>query len=118
MIVTKPQKPIKPIQPIKAIELTKPKAPKKPVHHRKFGSEVSAPKRTTAADIPEFGTGGYVSALEDEDRRSGSKPNASTSSTSSLSAMNSGDWLNPSHPIPDYLGSDWMFESVVYSKNR
>jgi hypothetical protein len=115
MIVTKPQKPIKPIQPIKAIELTKPKAPKKPVHHRKFGSEVSVPK---PKPIPEFGTGGYVSALEDEDRRYGSKPNASTSSTSSLSAMNSGNWLNPSHPIPDYLGSDWMFESVVYSKNR
>ena len=117
MIVTKPQKPIKPIPLIKPIEPINPKAPKKPVKHRKFGSEVSVPK---PKPIPEFGTGGYVSALEDDDRRSGSKPNTSTttSSTSSLSAMTSGDWLNPSHPIPDYLGSDWMFESGVYSKNR
>lgn len=107
MIVTKPQKPIKPIQPIMPIEPTKPKAPKKPVHHRKFGSEVSPPKHKP---IPEFGTGGYVSALEDEDRRSGGKPNNSTTttSTSSLSAMNSGEWLNPQHETPDYLGSDWM----------
>jgi len=82
MIVIKPQKPIKPIQPIKPIEPTKPKAPKKPVKHRKFGSEVSPPKRTTAADIPEFGTGGYVSALEDQDRRSGSR-STTTPSTSS-----------------------------------
>jgi len=106
MIVTKPQKPIKPIPPIKPIEPTKPKAPKKPVKHRKFGSEVSVPK---AKPIPEFGTGGYVSALEDEDRRSGSRSTSkTTSSTSSLSAKTSGDWLNPSHPIPDYLGSDWL----------
>lgn len=111
MIVTKPQKPIQPIQPIKPIEPTKPKAPKKPVHHRKAGSEVSPPKPRKTSDIPEFGTGGYVSALEDQDRRSGTKPNTSTTttSTSSLSAMNSGEWLNPPHPIPDYLGSDWMF---------
>lgn len=79
MIVTKPQKPIKPIQPIKAIEPTKPKAAKKPVHHRKFGSEVSIPK---PKPIPEFGTGGYVSALEDQDRRSGSR-STTTPSTSS-----------------------------------
>jgi hypothetical protein len=79
MIVTKPQKPIKPIQPIKAIEPTKPKAPKKPIHHRKFGSEVSPPK---PKPIPEFGTGGYVSALEDQDRRSGSR-STTTPSTSS-----------------------------------
>jgi len=109
MIVTKPQKPIKPIQPIKAIEPTKPKPIKKQVHHRKFGSEVSPPK---PKPIPEFGTGGYVSALEDQDRRSGGKPNTSTmttTSTSSLSASMSGEWLNPQHPTPDYLGSDWMF---------
>jgi len=107
MIVTKPQKPIKPILPIKPIEPTKPKAPKKPVHHRKAGSEVSPPKPKT---IPEFGTGGYVSALEDQDRRSGGKPSSSTTPTStfSLSAAMSGEWLNPPHPIPDYLGSDWL----------
>jgi hypothetical protein len=107
MIVTKPQKPIKPIQPIKPIEPTKPKPPKKPVKHRKFGSEVSPPKKKP---IPEFGTGGYVSALEDQDRRSGGKPNTSTTttSTSSLSASMSGEWLNPPHPLPNYLGSDWM----------
>lgn len=107
MIVTKPQKPIKPIPPIKAIEPTKPKSPKKPVHHRKFGSEVSPPKKKP---IPEFGTGGYVSALEDQDRRSGGKPNTSTTttSTSGLSASMSGEWLNPSHPMHDYLGTDWM----------
>ena len=79
MIVTKPQKPIKPIPPIKPIEPTKPKAPKKPVKHRKFGSEVSVPK---PKPIPEFGTGGYVSALEDQDRRSGSR-STTTPSTSS-----------------------------------
>jgi len=108
MIVTKPQKPLKPIPPIKGIEPTKPKAPKKPVHHRKFGSEVSPPK---PKPIPEFGTGGYVSALEDQDRRSGGKPNTSTmtTSTSSLSSAMSGEWLNPPHPLPNYLGSDWMF---------
>jgi hypothetical protein len=107
MIVTKPQKPIKSIQPIKPIEPTKPKAPKKPVHHRKFGSEVSAP---IPKPIPEFGTGGYVSALEDQDRRSGGKPNTSTmtTSTSSHSPAMSGEWLNPPHPLPNYLGSDWM----------
>jgi hypothetical protein len=107
MIVTKPQKPIKPIQPIKAIEPTKAKAPKKPVHHRKFGSEVSPPK---PKPIPEFGTCVYVSALEDQDHRSGGKPNTSTmtTSTSSLSSVMSGEWLNPPHPLPDYLGSDWM----------
>jgi len=117
MIVTKPQKPIHPIKPIEQI---KPKEPKKPVKHRKFGSEVSPPERITAADIPEFGTGGYVKALEDEDCRSGSKPNTSTTttSTSSLSAMNSGEWLDLQHPTHDYLGSDWMFESEVYSKNH
>ncbi len=108
MIVTKPEKPIKPIQPIKGIEPTKAKAPKKPVKHRKFGSEVSPPK---PKPIPEFGTGGYVSALEDQDRRAGGKPNTSTTttSTSGLSASMSGEWLNPNHPMPDYLGSDWMF---------
>jgi hypothetical protein len=79
MIVTKPQKPIKPIPPIKPIEPIKPKAPKKPVKHRKFGSEVSVPK---PKPIPEFGTGGYVSALEDQDRRSGSR-STTTPSTSS-----------------------------------
>jgi hypothetical protein len=80
MIVTKPQKSIKPIPPIKPIEPIKPKAPKKPVQHRKFGSEVSAPK---PKPIPEFGTGGYVSALEDQDRRSGSR---STTTPSTWSA--------------------------------
>jgi len=79
MIVTKPQKPIKPTPPIKPIEPIKPKAPKKPVKHRKFGSEVSPPK---PKPIPEFGTGGYVSALEDQDRRSGSR-STTTPSTSS-----------------------------------
>ena len=86
MIVTKPQKPIKPIPPIKAIEPTKPKAPKKPVHHRKFGSEVSVPK---PKPIPEFGTGGYVSALEDEDRRSGSRSTTTpTTSSTNLTGCN------------------------------
>jgi hypothetical protein len=86
MIVTKPQKPIKPIQPIKAIEPTKPKAPKKPVHHRKFGSEISPPK---PKPIPEFGTGGYVSALEDQDRRSGSRSTTTpTTSSNNLSSCN------------------------------
>jgi hypothetical protein len=80
MIVTKPPKPIKPIPPIKPIEPIKPKAPKKPVHHRKFGSEVSVPK---PKPIPEFGTGGYVSALEDQDRRSGSRSTTSPSTSSS-----------------------------------
>jgi hypothetical protein len=80
MIVTKPQKPIKPITPIKPIEPIKPKAPKKPVKHRKFGSEVSVPK---PKPIPEFGTGGYVSALEDEDRRSGSRSTTTPSTSSS-----------------------------------
>jgi hypothetical protein len=79
MIVTKPQNPIKPIQPIKAIEPTRPKAPKKPVHHRKFGSEISPSKQKP---IPEFGIGRYVSALEDQDRRSGSR-STTTPSTSS-----------------------------------
>ena len=80
MIVTKPQKPIKPFTPIKPIEPIKPKAPKKPVKHRKFGSEVSVPK---PKPIPEFGTGGYVSALEDEDRRSGSRSTTTPSTSSS-----------------------------------
>jgi len=86
MIVTKPQKPIKPIQPITGIEATKPKPIKKPVHHRKFGSEVSVPK---PKPIPEFGTGGYVSALEDEDRRSGSRSTTTpTTSSSNLTGCN------------------------------
>jgi len=80
MIVTKPQKPIKPIPPIKPIE------PTKPVKHRKFGSEVSVPK---PKPIPEFGTGGYVSALEDEDRRSGSRSTTTpTTSSSNLTGCN------------------------------
>ena len=86
MIVTKPQKPIKSIPPIKPIEPTKPKIPKKPVHHRKFGSEISAPK---PKPIPEFGTGGYVSAIEDQDRRSGSRSTTTpTTSTTNLTACN------------------------------
>jgi len=86
MIVTKPQKPIKPIPPIKPIEPIKPAAPKKPVHHRKFGSEVSMPK---PKPIPEFGTGGYVSALQDQDQRSGSRSTTTpTTSSSNLSGYN------------------------------
>ena len=86
MIVTKPQKPIKPIQPIKAIEPTKPKAPKKPVHHRKFGSEVSVPK---PKPIPEFGTGGYISEIEHQDRRSGSRSTTTpTTSSNNLTGCN------------------------------
>jgi hypothetical protein len=85
MIVTKPQKPIKPTPPIKPIEPIKPKAPKKPVKHRKFGSEVSVPK---PKPIPEFGTGGYVAAMEEQDhpkRRSTSSP---TTSSTNLTACN------------------------------
>jgi hypothetical protein len=80
MIVTKPQKPIKPIQPIKPIEPIKPKAPKKTVHHRKFGSEISPPK---PKPIPEFGTGGYVQAMREQDHPSGRSTN--TPSASSIS---------------------------------
>jgi len=88
MIVTKPQKPIKAIQPIKAIEPTKPKPIKKPVHHRKFGSEVSVPK---PKPIPEFGTGGYVAAMEEQDhpkRRSTASPTTSSTKLTGCNIFN------------------------------
>ncbi len=85
MIVTKSQKPIKAIQPIIGIEANKPKPIKKAAHHRKFGSEVSVPK---PKPIPEFGTGGYVAAMEEQDhskRRSTATP---TTSSANLTACN------------------------------
>jgi len=86
MIVTKPQKPIKPIQPIKAIQPTKAISPKKPVHHRKFGSEVSAPK---PKPIPEFGIGGYVDAMRKQDHPSRSRSTTTpTTSSTHLSGCN------------------------------
>jgi hypothetical protein len=87
MIVTKPQNPLKPIPLLKAIEPTKPKAPQKPVHHRKFGSEVSPPK---SKPIPEFGTGGYAQAMREQDskRRSTATPATSSSNLSGCSIFN------------------------------
>ena len=88
MIVTKPQKPIQPIPPIKAIEPTKPKPIKKPVHHRKFGSEVSVPK---PKPIPEFGVGGYVAAMEEQDhpkRRSTTSPTTSSANVTGCNIFN------------------------------
>jgi len=79
MIVTKPQKPVKAIQPIMGIEATKPKPIKKPVHHRKFGSEISAPK---PLPIPEFGTGGYVDAMRKQDHPTGSRTTTTLSTSS------------------------------------
>jgi hypothetical protein len=86
MIVTKPQKPIKAIHPIMGIEATKPKPIKKTVHHRKFGSEVSAPK---PKPIPEFGTGGYVAAMREQDHPTGSRSTTTpTTSSSNLTGCN------------------------------
>jgi len=63
------------------------------------------PNRWIANEIPEFGTGGYVAALKKQDDPHGSRSSL-TSATSSLSAMRSGEWLNPHHPVPDYLTYD------------
>jgi len=95
MIITKPQKPIKPIQPIMGIEATKPKRIKKPVHYRKFGAEVSIPKPNP---IPEFGTGGYVAAMKEQDhpkRRSTATPTTSSNKLTGCNIFNINDcsWM-------------------------
>jgi len=61
--------------------------------------------RWIANEIPEFGTGVYVAALKKHDDPHGSRSTL-TSATSSLSAMRSGEWLNPPRPAPDYLAYD------------
>lgn len=63
------------------------------------------PNRWIANEIPEFGTGAYVAALKRQDDPHGSR-SMLTSATSSLSAMRSGEWLNPPRPVPDYLTYD------------
>lgn len=63
------------------------------------------PNGWIANEIPEFGTGTYVAALKKQDDPHGSRSTL-TSATSSLSAMRSGEWLNPTYPIPNYLAHD------------
>jgi len=67
------------------IEATKPKPIKKPVHHRKFGSEVSVPK---PKPIPEFGTGGYVAAMEEQDHPKRRLTTSHTTSSTNLTGCN------------------------------
>jgi hypothetical protein len=94
MIVTKPKRPLQAIRPT---DLAKPR--------RKAGSMNSAPRDATADKIPEFGTGRYVDALLKQDHPHRSRSTLTTT-TSSISAMRSGAWLNPPHPLPDYLAHD------------
>ena len=91
-------KPPRPLQPIKPSDPARPKhIPKKP------RLAYSAFKSTSAEEIPEFGTGAYVTALKKQDAPQGSLSTLRTA-TSSISAMWSGEWLNPTHPMPNYLG--------------
>jgi hypothetical protein len=88
MIVTKPQRPLQAIKP------TDPANPP-----RKAASTDSSEK------IPEFGTGRYVDALLKQDHPHRNRSTLTTT-TSSISAMRSGKWLNPPHPVPNYLAYD------------
>lgn len=97
MTVLKPQRPL---------QLLKPTDPTKPKHlTKKPRLADSVLKGRMAEEIPEFGTGTYVAALKKQDAPHGSRSTL-TSATSSLSAMRSGEWLNPPHPVPDYLAYD------------
>lgn len=94
MTVLKPQRPL---QPLKPIDPTKPKhLAKKP----RLAN--SALKSRMAEEIPEFGTGSYVDAMRNQDQPHKNRSTLTTT-TSSISAMRLGQWLNPPHPMPDYL---------------
>ena len=97
MTVLKPQRPLQPL---------KPTDPTKPKHLTKKPRLVDSVSRSRLAEeVPEFGTGTYVAALKKQDDPHGSRSTL-TSATSSLSAMRSGEWLNPTYPIPNYLAHD------------
>lgn len=87
---------VKSQRPLQLIKLTDPAKPLNPPLKPKFVESIPKAGRTSRVY-----TGEYVDALKRQDHPHGSKSSLTTA-TSSISAMRSGEWLNPQNPAPNY----------------